>query len=271
MWKILAAGRRVAPAAPRRQYERHRRQRSTTVPQPTQPAAIPAASALQAALSSIDNAARRPDRPPPRLLAVSKTRDAVAVAAMAAAGQRAFGENYVQEALAKIEALQPLGLEWHLIGHLQSNKAKEAATAFDWVQTVDRAKLVEALARHRPADAAPLNVLVQVNIDDEASKHGCRPDEVTALAEAIAAQPRLRLRGLMAIPAPDPDPARRRAAFRAMSALFDATAARHPGLDTLSMGMSDDYVDAIEEGATMVRIGSALFGARPPKHEEPTA
>jgi pyridoxal phosphate enzyme (YggS family) len=190
---------------------------------------------------------------------------------MAAAGQRAFGENYVQEALTKIEALQPLGLEWHLIGHLQSNKAKEAATAFDWVQTVDRAKLVEALARHRRADAAPLNVLVQVNIDDEASKHGCRPDEVPALAEAIAAQPRLRLRGLMAIPAPDPDPARRRAAFRAMSALFDATAARHPGLDTLSMGMSDDYVDAIEEGATMVRIGSALFGARPPKHEEPTA
>ena len=271
MWKILAAGRRVAPAAPRRQYERHRRQRSTTVPQPNQPAALPAASALQAALSSIDNAARRPDRPPPRLLAVSKTRDAAAVAAMAAAGQRAFGENYVQEASTKIDALRPLGLEWHLIGHLQSNKAKDAATAFDWVQTVDRAKLVEALARHRPADAPPLNVLVQVNIDDEASKHGCRPEDVPALADAIAAQPRLRLRGLMAIPAPDPDPARRRAAFRAMSALFDATAARHPGLDTLSRGMSDDYVDAIEEGATMVRIGSALFGARPPKHEEPTA
>ncbi|HEY1036556.1 MAG TPA: YggS family pyridoxal phosphate-dependent enzyme [Pseudoxanthomonas sp.] len=235
------------------------------MPQPNQPAALPAASALQAALSSIDNAARRPDRPPPRLLAVSKTRDAAAVAAMAAAGQHAFGENYVQEALAKIDALRPLGLEWHLIGHLQSNKAKDAATAFDWVQTVDRAKLVEALARHRPAGLPPLNVLIQVNIDDEAGKHGCRPEEVESLAAAIAAQPALRLRGLMSIPAPEPDMARRRVAFRAMSALFDATAARHPGLDTLSMGMSEDCVEAIGEGATMVRIGSALFGARPAK------
>lgn len=271
MWNVLATGRRLAPAVPRRQYERHRHQRSTTVPQPFPSTVLPAASALQAALSAIASAVRRPDRPPPRLLAVSKTRDAAAVAAMAAAGQRAFGENYVQEALAKIAALRPLDLEWHLIGHLQSNKAKDAATAFDWVQTVDRAKLVEALARHRPADAAPLNVLIQVNIDDEASKHGCRPDAVPALAEAIAAQPRLRLRGLMAIPAPLPDMAQRRLAFRAMSALFDALAVRYPGIDTLSMGMSEDYVAAIEEGATMVRIGSALFGARPRKHEEPTA
>ena len=232
---------------------------------------LPASQALQTALSSIANAVRRPNRPPPRLLAVSKTRDAEAVAAMAAAGQRAFGENYVQEALPKIEALRPLGLEWHLIGHLQSNKAKDAALAFAWVQTVDRAKLVDALARHRPDDAPPLNVLIQVNIDDEASKHGCRPEDVPALADAIAAQPSLRLRGLMAIPAPAPDPARRRAAFRAMSALFDATAARHPHIDTLSMGMSDDYVAAIEEGATMVRIGSALFGPRPPKHKDPEA
>ena len=230
---------------------------------------LPASQALQTALSSIANAVRRPNRPPPRLLAVSKTRDAEAVAAMAAAGQRAFGENYVQEALPKIEALRPLGLEWHLIGHLQSNKAKDAALAFAWVQTVDRAKLVDALARHRPDDAPPLNVLIQVNIDDEASKHGCRPEDVPALADAIAAQPSLRLRGLMAIPAPDP--ARRRAAFRAMSALFDATAARHPHIDTLSMGMSDDYVAAIEEGATMVRIGSALFGPRPPKHKDSEA
>ncbi|HTL14167.1 MAG TPA: YggS family pyridoxal phosphate-dependent enzyme [Thermomonas sp.] len=226
---------------------------------------------LGAILSSIENAARRPDRPAPRLLAVSKTRPPGDVAALAALGQRAFGENYVQEALPKIAALRPLGLEWHLIGHLQSNKAREAAAAFDWVQTVDRAKLVDALARHRPADAAPLNVLVQVNIDDEAGKHGCRPEDVPALADAIATQLRLRLRGLMAIPAPDPDIARRRAAFRAMSALFDATAALHPAIDTLSMGMSEDYVDAIGEGATMVRIGSALFGARPPRQEEPTA
>jgi len=232
------------------------------VPQPTLPATVPAASALRAALSMIENATRLPDRPAPRLLAVSKTRDADAVAAMAAAGQRAFGENYVQEALPKIEALRGLDLEWHLIGHLQSNKADAAARAFDWVQTVDRAKLVEALARHRPAGLPPLNVLIQVNIDDEAGKHGCRPEEVESLAAAIAAQPALRLRGLMSIPAPEPDMARRRVAFRAMSALFDATAARHPGLDTLSMGMSEDCVEAIGEGATMVRIGSALFGAR---------
>nr|WP_275672446.1 YggS family pyridoxal phosphate-dependent enzyme [Thermomonas alba] len=218
-------------------------------------------------MSAIANAKPRPGRPAPRLLAVSKTRGADAVAALAAQGQRAFGENYVQEALPKITALRELGLEWHLIGHLQSNKAREAAQAFDWVQSVDRPKLVEALARHRPPEAGPLNVLIQVNIDDEASKSGCRPEEVPALAEAIAAQPRLRLRGLMAIPAPAPDMARRRAAFRAMSELFDALAHAHPGIDTLSMGMSEDYLDAIAEGATMVRIGSALFGPRPPKKD----
>ncbi|MDE2406942.1 MAG: YggS family pyridoxal phosphate-dependent enzyme [Xanthomonadaceae bacterium] len=220
---------------------------------------------MQAALSQIENASRPEGRPRPCLLAVSKTRGVEAIAAMAAAGQRAFGENYVQEALPKIAALRALGLEWHLIGHLQSNKADAAARAFDWVQTVDRDKLVTALARHRPAELSPLNVLIQVNIDDEASKHGCRPAAVTALADAIAAQPRLRLRGLMAIPAPDPDLQHRRAAFRAMAALFGALAAQHPGIDTLSMGMSEDFVIAIEEGATMVRIGSALFGARPQK------
>lgn len=184
---------------------------------------------------------------------------------MAAAGQRAFGENYVQEALQKIEALRPLGLEWHLIGHLQSNKADLAARAFDWVQSVDRAKLVTALARHRPPELPPLNVLIQVNIDDEASKSGCPPQAVATLADAIAAEPRLRLRGLMAIPAPDPDMQRRRAAFAAMSTLFDTLQINHPDLDTLSMGMSEDFVIAIEEGATMVRVGSALFGARAPK------
>ena len=221
--------------------------------------------ALADLLLAVENAARRPGRPTPRLLAVSKTRDAGEVAMLAASGQRAFGENYVQEALPKIEALRGLGLEWHLIGHLQSNKADAAARAFDWVQTVDRPRLVAALARHRPAELPPLNVLVQVNIDGEAGKHGCAPADVDALAGAIAAEPRLRLRGLMAIPAPDPDMPRRRDAFRAMSALFDALALRHPGIDTLSMGMSEDFVPAIEEGATMVRVGSALFGARPPK------
>lgn len=199
---------------------------------------------------------------PPRLLAVSKTRDADEIAALAAAGQRAFGENYVQEALAKQRQLTDLALEWHLIGHLQSNKAAQAAVAFDWVQSLDRIKLVPLLARHRPPARLPLNVLIQVNIDDEASKAGCRPDEIAALAAAITAQPRLRLRGLMAIPAPDPNMARRRHAFAAMKASFDALAARHPGIDTLSMGMSEDFELAIAGGANLVRIGTALFGPR---------
>jgi pyridoxal phosphate enzyme (YggS family) len=197
------------------------------------------------------------------LLAVSKTRTASEVRALAALGQRAFGENYVQETIAKQRELADLDLQWHLIGHLQSNKAREAAAAFDWLQSVDRIKLVAELGRHRPSHLAPLNVLMQVNIDDEASKSGCRPDELSELAEAIAAQPRLLLRGLMAIPAPDPDLQRRRAAFRALKQLFDGLGEQHRGIDTLSMGMSDDFELAIAEGATMVRIGTALFGARP--------
>ena len=220
--------------------------------------------ALTDVLRQLDNAARSAGRPTPRLLAVSKTQPAARVAALAAAGQRSFGENYVQEAASKIAELAALGLEWHLIGHLQSNKAKEAATLFDWVQTVDRVKLVTALARHREADRSPLNVLVQVNIDDEASKHGCRPDEVAALAASIAAEPRLRLRGLMAIPTPWPDLERRREAFAQVRRLYEALQASHPEVDTLSMGMSEDHAVAIAEGATMVRVGTALFGRRPP-------
>ncbi|HSD15977.1 MAG TPA: YggS family pyridoxal phosphate-dependent enzyme [Thermomonas sp.] len=228
----------------------------------------PCRGALADILLAIGNASHAATRPhPARLLAVSKTRSPDEIAALAGAGQQAFGENYVQEALPKIDALRGLGLEWHLIGHLQSNKAELAARAFDWVQSVDRMKLVAALARHRPVELPALNVLLQVNIDDEASKHGCGPAGIDALADAVAAEPRLRLRGLMAIPAPHEDRSRRRDAFRAMRALFDALQARHPGIDTLSMGMSEDYVPAIEDGATMVRIGSALFGARPAKPE----
>jgi PLP dependent protein len=226
--------------------------------------------ALDAILERMSAAAA--GRPIARLLAVSKTQSAEAIARVASAlrarqsdGPLAFGENYVQEVLAKQPTLGGLGIEWHLIGHLQSNKAREAAAAFDWVQTVDRLKLVEALAKHRTPRQAPLNVLIQVNIDDETSKHGCRPEEVDTLAAAIAARPQLALRGLMAIPAPDPDMGRRRTAFRRMRALFDGLATRYPGIDTLSMGMSEDYALAIAEGATMVRIGSALFGARAPK------
>ena len=221
------------------------------------------ATPLPQILSNLHNAAAAAGRPPPRLLAVSKTQPAEAVAALAAQGQTAFGENYVQEALAKMQELQPLGLEWHLIGHLQSNKAEPVATHFDWVQSVDRPKLVAALARYRPAERGPLNVLIQVNIDDESSKHGCAPDDVDALAATIAAEPNLRLRGLMAIPAPWPDAERRRDAFMRMRTLFEALAAGHPQVDTLSMGMSSDYAEAIAEGATLVRIGTALFGARP--------
>lgn len=199
-----------------------------------------------------------------RLLAVSKTRSAEAVAGLARQGQRAFGENYVQEAASKIEALKELALEWHLIGHLQSNKAEQAAQLFDWVQTVDRPKLVPLLASARGTEQAPLNILIQVNIDDENSKHGCASDQVDTLAAAIAEQPRLRLRGLMAIPAPFPEEAPRRAAFQRMRQLFEQLATRHATVDTLSMGMSEDFALAIAEGATMVRVGTALFGQRLP-------
>jgi hypothetical protein len=216
-------------------------------------------------LHTLQNAMLAAGRPAGvRLLAVAKTQSAEAIAALAGLGQQAFGENYVQEARAHQTELGDAAatLEWHLIGHLQSNKAREAAIAFDWVQTVDRIKLVDALARHRPPELAPLNVLVQVNIDDEASKHGCRPEDVAQLADAIAVHPQLALRGLMAIPAPDPDMARRRQAFARMKTVFDQLRRTHPLVDTLSMGMSGDFALAIAEGATMVRIGTALFGAR---------
>ena len=223
------------------------------------------ADALQTLLQRLDNAGRMAGRPAPALLAVSKRQAATAVAELHSAGQRAFGENYVQEAKAKRAELAALAIDWHLIGHLQSNKAREAAVLFDWVQTVDRASLVGALARHRPPGRPPLNVLIQVNIDDEASKHGCTPDDIPALAAAIDAEERLRLRGLMAIPAPFEDPDRRRRAFHRMRELFDALQAARPDVDTLSMGMSEDLELAVSEGATLVRVGTALFGARRPK------
>ena len=195
------------------------------------------------------------------LVAVSKTHPPETIRALAACGARTFGENYVQEALGKQVALADLRLEWHAIGPLQSNKARDVARHFDWLQTLDRAKLIEPLARHRDASDAPLNVLIQVNIDDESSKSGCAPRDVRRLADLVSAHPTLRLRGLMAIPAPL-DTTRRREAFRCMRALFEALASEHAGVDTLSMGMSDDFELAIAEGATMVRVGSALFGPR---------
>lgn len=202
----------------------------------------------------------RPD--PVRVLAVSKTQPVAAIRALAAEGQRHFGENYVQEALAKMRQLSDLPLSWHLIGPLQSNKCREVSAHFDWLESLDRAKLVPLLARFRPPGREPLNVLVQVNIDQEAGKSGCAPEAAAALCDAVAAEPALRLRGLMAIPAPDPDFAVRRDAFRRLRALFDALRVKHPSMDTLSMGMSEDFELAAGEGATLVRIGTALFGRR---------
>jgi pyridoxal phosphate enzyme (YggS family) len=224
---------------------------------------------LAQTLLSLQNAlaACIPGGRPPALLAVSKTQSAERVAECAALGQRAFGENYVQEAIAKITALANLDLVWHLIGPLQSNKCKTVAEHFDWVQTVDREKIVPLLAQYRPASKAPLNVLIQVNIDEEPGKSGCSPDAAARLADLIDSFPRLRLRGLMAIP--DPAHSADGVAFERMQALYRTLQQRHPQMDTLSMGMSDDYPVAIRHGATLVRVGSALFGPRP-SHSEDT-
>ena len=202
-----------------------------------------------------------------RLLAVSKTQPIEAIRACHQLGQRAFGENYVQEAVAKIQALSELDIEWHLIGPLQSNKCKTAAEHFDWVQSVDREKIISALNQHRPAHLPPLNVLIQVNVDDEASKSGCAVAEVETLAELICTHPKLLLRGLMAIP--DPNLSDHGQAFAVMQKLFHTLQTRCTSVDTLSMGMSDDFPSAIAHGANLVRIGSALFGARQKNKEGP--
>lgn len=188
------------------------------------------------------------------LLAVSKGQGVERIREAAAAGQNAFGENYVQDALAKIEALP--ALEWHLIGPLQSNKTRAAAVHFDWVQTLDREKIARRLSDQRPVHRPALSVLIQVNISGEATKAGVPPEQVEALAAAVAAMPRLRLRGLMAIPRPGDV-----AGLARMKALFDRLKPRF-GWDTLSMGMSDDMEAAIAAGSTMVRIGTAIFGQR---------
>jgi PLP dependent protein len=199
------------------------------------------------------------------LLAVSKTQSADAVRQAHAAGQHAFGENYVQEALAKIAALVDLrpAIEWHLIGPLQSNKTREVAAAFDWVHTLDRLKIAQRLSEQRPAHLPPLQVCVQVNVSGEASKAGVAPADVLALAQAVVTLPRLRLRGLMSIPEPVDGVEAQRAPHRRLRELFDALRSQGLALDTLSMGMSADLEAAIAEGSTVVRVGSALFGARP--------
>ena len=196
------------------------------------------------------------------LLAVSKTFGPDAVRAAAAAGQRAFGENYIQEGVEKIAALRDLALEWHCIGPVQSNKTRPVAEYFDWVHTVDRLKIAERLSAQRPADRPPLNVCIQVNIDGGPSKSGVAPGDVPALSRAVAALPGLKLRGLMTIPEPAPDFEAARAVHASARAIFDRLNAEGLGLDTLSMGMSDDLEAAIAAGSTMVRVGTAIFGGR---------
>jgi len=198
-----------------------------------------------------------------RLLAVSKTFGPDAVREALAAGQRAFGENYLQEGVAKVQALAGTGIEWHCIGPVQSNKTRLAAEHFDWVHSVDRLKTAERLSAQRPAGLPPLNICLQVDIDGGANKSGVPPAEVAALAHAVAALPRLRLRGLMTIPEPVDDRATQLAVHRRARALYDMLLAEGLSMDTLSMGMSADLEAAIQAGSTMVRVGTAIFGGRP--------
>jgi hypothetical protein len=221
---------------------------------------------LQRVLSRIERAAAGAGRPvhSVTLLAVSKTFPGAAVREAFAAGQRAFGENYVQEALDKVTELADLRsqIEWHLIGPLQSNKTRPVAEAFDWVHSVDRLKIAQRLSEQRPAHLPPLQVCLQVNISGEVSKSGLAASEVLAVAQAVAALPRLRLRGLMAIPEPADDEAAQRLPHRALHELLGQLNAAGLSLDTLSMGMSADLEAAVAEGATIVRVGTAIFGGR---------
>lgn len=216
---------------------------------------------LRAISERIDNAARAAGRDTAsvHLLAVSKTKPASAIREIHAAGVRDVGENYLQEALAKQDELRDLPLIWHFIGPIQSNKTKAIAEHFDWVHSVDRLKIAQRLSEQRPSGLPALNICLQVNVSGEDSKSGCTPADLPALAQAVAELPNLRLRGLMAIPEPSDDRATQEAAFARLRQLQENLGL---GLDTLSMGMSHDLEAAIAQGATWVRIGTALFGAR---------
>ncbi|MEQ1106710.1 YggS family pyridoxal phosphate-dependent enzyme [Acinetobacter seifertii] len=215
---------------------------------------------LQQIKTACEHAQRAPETV--QLLAVSKTHPSERLREMYAAGQRAFGENYLQEALDKIEALHDLDIEWHFIGHVQRNKTKHLAEKFDWVHGVDRLIIAERLSNQRGDDQASLNICLQVNIDEQDSKDGCAPEEVSELVAQISQLPKIKLRGLMVIPAPD-----NTAAFADAKKLFDEVKGQHAHAqdwDTLSMGMSGDLDAAIAAGSTMVRVGTALFGKRDP-------
>ncbi len=197
-----------------------------------------------------------------RLLAVSKTKPHPMVQVAADSGQLAFGENYIEEGIDKQAILANPALEWHFIGNIQSNKSRLVASHYQWVQSVDRQKIVDRLSTQRPAELPPLNVCIQLNIDAEPSKAGCGPDEVDALADAVAAAPGLSLRGLMAIPAPRQSLDEQRQVFARLHDIYRDVCRQHPVVDTLSTGMSGDMEAAIAEGSTMVRIGTAIFGQR---------
>jgi len=219
---------------------------------------------LQAITARIGAAAAAAGRTPEdiQLVAVSKTFPPEDIRAAFACGQRAFGESYVQEALDKINDLSDLPLEWHFIGPIQSNKTRAIAETFHWVHSVDRLRIAQRLSDARPAAFEPLQVCLQVNISGETSKSGVAHAEVAALAEQVSHLPNLRLRGLMVVPRQTNDPVEQKAAFHLMRDLLDRVRARGIALDTLSMGMSDDLEAAIQEGATIVRIGRAIFGER---------
>ncbi len=199
------------------------------------------------------------------LLAVSKQQPVAAIAELAAAGHYQFGENYLQEALPKIQALATVDVEWHFIGPIQSNKTRSIAEHFAWVHSVDRLRIAQRLSEQRPIDQAPLNICLQVNVSDEVSKSGLRPDAVAELAHSVAKLPRLRLRGLMTIPAASTDLAEQRRPFARLRQLQAQLNRQGLALDTLSMGMSAALEAAVAEGATLVRIGTAIFGPRPPR------
>ena len=212
----------------------------------------------------INSTARRVGRDPSevKLLAVSKTRSASTIRSLASLGQKAFGENYLQEAEDKIKLLTDLELEWHFIGQMQRNKTAAVAANFDWVQSIDRLVIAERLAAQRPTGKKSLNLCIQVRMSDETGKGGVLPGELLPLADAINALPGIVLRGLMTIPENTTDTEKQKMAFREMHGLFTELKSQHDTVDTLSMGMTDDFELAIAEGSTMIRVGTALFGAR---------